>query len=64
MFKNKILQASALWFLGIFIFTLVLSVHAGDEEIDSSFILVTSTNFAPDDAAVGGNPWQSAGSFY
>src|SRR3972149_12042663 len=51
MFKNKILQAYAVWFLGIFIFTLVLSVHASDEEIDSLFTPVTSTNFASDDAA-------------
>ena len=51
--KNKILRAYALWFLGVFIFTLVLSVHAGDEEIDSLFTPVTSTNFAPDDAAIG-----------
>ena len=53
MFKNKILRAYALWFLGVFIFTLVLSAHAGDEEIVSLFTPVTSTNFAPDDAEVG-----------
>ncbi|MDO8548838.1 MAG: M12 family metallo-peptidase [Ignavibacteria bacterium] len=51
--KNKIIQAYAVWFLGIFIFTLVLSVHAGDEEIDSLFTPVTSMYSAPDDAAVG-----------
>ncbi|MDO8142000.1 MAG: M12 family metallo-peptidase [Candidatus Brocadiales bacterium] len=49
-FKNKIFQAYILWFLGILIFTLVLSVHASDEEIDSLFTLVTSTN---GDAEVG-----------
>jgi len=53
MFKNKILRAYALWFLGVFIFTLVLSAHAGDEEIDSLFTPVTSTNFASDDAVIG-----------
>ena len=52
-FKNKILQTYALWFFGIFIFTLVLSVHAGDEEIDSLFTPVTSMYSAPDDAAIG-----------
>jgi len=51
--KNKILQAYALWFLGVFIFTLVLSAHAGDEEIDSLFTPVTSMYSAPDDAAIG-----------
>ena len=39
--------------MGFSFLPLVLSVHAGDEEIDSLFIPVTSTNFAPDDAAVG-----------
>jgi pyruvate/oxaloacetate carboxyltransferase len=53
MFKNKILQAYAWWFLGVFIFTLVLSVHAGDEEIDSIFTPLPSMYSAPDDAAVG-----------
>jgi len=53
MFKNKILQAYAWWFLGIFIFTLVLSVQAGNEEIDSIFTPVTSMYSAPDDAAIG-----------
>jgi len=53
MFKNKILQAYAVWFLGVFIFTLALSAHAGDEEIDSLFTPVTSMYSAPDDAAVG-----------
>jgi len=52
-FKNKIFRAYVLWFLGVFIFTLVLSAHAGNEEIDSLFTPVTSTNFAPDDAAIG-----------
>lgn len=51
--KNKILQAYAWWFLGIFIFTLVLSIHAGDEEIDSLFTPVTSMYSPPDDAAIG-----------
>src|SRR3989339_2049633 len=51
--KNKILQAYALWFLGVFIFTLVLSTHAGDKEIDSLFTPVTSMYSAPDDAEVG-----------
>jgi len=53
MFKNKILQAYALWFLGVFIFTLALSVHAGDEEIDSLFTPVTSMYSAPDDTVIG-----------
>ena len=53
MFKNKILRAYAVWFLGIFIFTLVLSVQAGDEEIDSIFTPVTSMYSAPGDAAIG-----------
>src|SRR3990170_6920828 len=53
MFKNKILQTYAWWFLGVFIFTLVLSVQAGDEEIDSLFTPVTSMYSAPDDAAIG-----------
>src|SRR3990167_5516927 len=53
MFKNKILQAYAVWFLGVFIFTLALSAHAGDEEIDSLFTPVTSMDSAPDDAEVG-----------
>ena len=53
MFKNEILRTYALWFLGVFFFTLVLSAHAGDEEIASLFTPVTSTNFAPDDAEVG-----------
>ena len=52
-FKNKILQTYALWFFGIFIFTLVLSAYAGDEEIDSLFTPVTSMYSAPDDAAIG-----------
>ena len=51
--KNKILQAYAWWFLGIFIFTLVLSVHASDEEIDSLFTPVTSMYSAPDDTVIG-----------
>ena len=51
--KNKILRAYALWFLGVFIFTLVLSVHAGDEEIDSLFPPVTSMDSVSDDAAIG-----------
>ena len=42
-----------MWFLGVFIHTLVLSAHAGDEEIDSLFTPVTSMYSAPDDAAVG-----------
>jgi len=52
-FKNKILQASAVWFLGVFIFALVLSAHASDEEIDSLFTPVTSMYSTPDDAAIG-----------
>ena len=51
--KNKILRAYALWFLGVFIFTLVLSAYAGDEEIDSLFTPVTPMYSAPDDAEVG-----------
>ncbi|MBM2835261.1 MAG: hypothetical protein HW406_2422, partial [Candidatus Brocadiaceae bacterium] len=51
--KNKILQAYAWWFLGVFIFTLVLSAHAGDEEFDSLFTPVTSMYSTPDDAAIG-----------
>ena len=51
--KNKILQAYAWWFLGVFIFTLVLSAHAGDEEIDSLFTPVASMYSTPNDAAVG-----------
>src|SRR3972149_4283173 len=53
MFKNKILQAYVVWFLGVFIFTLVLSAHASDEEIDSLFTPVTSMYSTSDDAAVG-----------
>ena len=37
----------------IFIFTLVLSAYAGDEEIDSLFTPVTAMYSAPDDAAIG-----------
>lgn len=51
MFKNKILHASVVWLLGVFIFTLVLSAHAGDEEHGSLFIPASSGNYAPDDAA-------------
>jgi hypothetical protein len=53
MFKNKILQAYAWWFLGIFIFTLTLSAHAGDGQITSIFTPAASTNMGSDDAAVG-----------
>ena len=53
MFKNKILQAYVVWFLGVFVFTLALSVHAGDEEIDSLFTPVTSMDSLSDDAAIG-----------
>src|SRR3990167_8313151 len=53
MFKNKILHAQALLCIVILFLALALSAHAGDEEIDSLFTPVTSTNFAPDDAATG-----------
>src|SRR3990167_8029643 len=53
MFKNKILHAQALLCIVILFLALALSAHAGDEEIDSLFTPVTSTNFAPDDAEVG-----------
>src|SRR3990167_4035515 len=53
MFKNKILHAQALLCIVILFLALALSAHAGDEEIDSLFTPVTSTNFASDDAVIG-----------
>jgi len=54
VFKNKILPAYALWFLGVFIFTLVLSAHAGNGEITSLFTPDASTNMGSDDMSIDG----------
>ncbi|MBI2472924.1 MAG: hypothetical protein HYV59_17045 [Planctomycetes bacterium] len=52
-FNNKIFQAYILWFLGISFFALVLSVHAGNEEIVSLFTPVTPQNIVSDNTTVG-----------